>query len=340
MKRLRIIGLIIVVALLLGILAGCATSNSVKEEVISDGERVIRTSAEAAPLAPIEGKELAGDQERFDSYVYSVEKLKANYKNVVVLDARTKEEYDKGHLPGAVQAHWRDWSNVQVKQGEKGWAQILPNEVLKEKFGALGIDGTKPVVIYNDPLVGWGEEGRQLWTFRVFGLENTFILNGGIKAWTAAGGGVTKDTAVVKAVTGPEPNPNPELFASLDYLKGKLGKVNILDVREDEEYAGTKVYGEKQPGRIPGVQHIWFKDFYNADGTLQSPAQIRGRVESVGYMPQDEVILYCTGGIRSGFATMALQIAGYEKARNYNNSFSEWVGTGQEIDTEVYKEIK
>jgi thiosulfate/3-mercaptopyruvate sulfurtransferase len=329
MKKSRIVVFSIIAIMLVSALYGYSVLAA----------RSIRVGNEATPLTAIEGKELPGDKERFDSYVFSVNELKKRYKEVIVLDARTKDEYNKGHLPGAVQAHWTDWSNVKVKQGKKGWAQILPNQTLRKKFGALGIDGSKPVIIYNDTLAGWGEEGRQLWTFRVFGLNNSYILNGGIKAWTEAGGKLTKDIPVVKTVIGPKPIPNLGLFASTKYLAGKLGSVNVLDTREDEEYAGTKVYGEKQKGRIPGAKHIWFKDFYNADGTLLSPAQIRARVESVGFKTTDEVVLHCTGGIRSGFATIALHIAGYDKARNYNVSFSEWAGTGQKIDNEVYKEL-
>lgn len=330
MKKTKILTLFTATIILVGVLLSYITYAA---------SRTIRVGNDAKPLTAIAGKELPGDKERFNSYVISVAELKKRYQEVIILDARTKDEYNKGHLPGAVQAHWTDWSNVKVKQGEKGWAQILPNQELKKKFGELGIDGTKPVVIYNNPLAGWGEEGRQLWTFRVYGLKNTYILNGGIKAWIEAGGKLTKDIPTVKAVAGPDPAPAPDLFASTDYLAAKLGSVNVLDVREDEEYAGTKVYGEKQKGRIPGAKHIWFKDFYNTDGTLLSPAQIRARVEKLGFKTTDEVILYCTGGIRSGFATMALRIAGYDKARNYNCSFSEWVGTGQKIDTEVYKEL-
>lgn len=339
MKQRRIAALVLAVVLLVGIIAGCGTAAGTS--ATTDGStRTIRQGNNAAPLTPLVGKELPGDQERFDSYVYSIDKLKKEYGNVVILDARTKEEYDKGHLPGAVQAHWTEWSNVQVEQGTEGWAQILPNKELQTKFGALGIDGTKPVVIYNDTLAGWGEEGRQLWTFRVYGLNNTFILNGGIAAWKASGGEITTEATAITPVTGPAPAPNTSLFASTDEVSKKLGTVNILDTREDEEYAGTKVYGEKAKGRIPGVQHIWFKDFYNADGTLQSPAQIRALVESVGFKTSDEVINYCTGGIRSGFATIALQIGGYEKAKNYNCSFSSWAGTGQKIDSEVYQSIQ
>jgi thiosulfate/3-mercaptopyruvate sulfurtransferase len=297
----------------------------------------LRAGNDAAPLPALTGQAQPGDQERFGTYVVSVEWLQANYDKVIVLDARTKDEYQKGHLPNAVQAHWTDWANVSVKQGAPGWAVVLPPEELQKKFGELGIDGSKPVVAYNETLAGWGEEGRALWVFRVFGLANTYILNGGIKAWTAAGGATTKDVPDIIPVTGPQPAPNQDLIATTEYLAGKLNAVNLLDTREDEEYAGVKVYGEKEKGRIPGSKHIWFKDFYNADGTLQSPAQIRARVQKVGFDPKDEVVLYCTGGIRSGFATIALRIAGYDKARNYNASFSEWAGTDQQIDKQVQK---
>ena len=349
MKKNKLIALALAAITILALSIGCANSTkkgtSSAAQAITVNEdastRAIRKDANnsAVLAAPTKVTELDGDQERFDSYVYSIEKLKENYDDVIVLDARTQDEYDKGHLPNAVRAQWQDWSNVEVKQDSGEWAVIDSNDKLSELFGKLGIDGTKPVVIYTDTLAGWGEEGRQLWTFRVFGLTNTYILNGGIKAWKEAGGEITKDKPDVKAVTGPKANPNTDLFADTEYLAGKLDTVNILDTREDEEYAGTKNYGEKTNGRVPNSKHIWFKDFYNADGTYLTPAQIRARVEALGYKTEDEVVLYCTGGIRSGFTTMMLQIAGYTKARNYNASFSGWAGTDQKIDKTVLTEL-
>lgn len=350
MKKIKnkLIALVLVGLTAASVLTGCgnsqkAATTSTQETVVKENgaTRTIRDKDNNSAVlpAPTDVKELAGDKERFDSYVYSVDKLKKDYDNVIVLDARAKEEYDKGHLPNAVQATWQDWSNMQVKQDNGEWAVIDSNDKLSELFGKLGIDGTKPVVIYTDTQAGWGEEGRQLWTFRVFGLTNTYILNGGIKAWKDAGGEITKDKSNIKAVTGPKANPNPNLFADRQYLVDRLDKVNILDTREDAEYAGTKNYGEKTNGRIPNSKHIWFKDFYNADGTLLTPAQTRARVEALGFKTDDEVILYCTGGIRSGFTTMMLQIAGYTKARNYNASFSGWAGTDQKIDKTVLKEL-
>jgi thiosulfate/3-mercaptopyruvate sulfurtransferase len=340
MKSRKLIALLIVLVLILTGITGCGK----KETAVSkDGKtRSIRTAdnnSEVLP-APAEGKEEAGDKERFDTYVYTVDKLKQNYDSVIVLDARSQEEYDKGHLPNAVRATWQEWSNVSVDQASGEWAHIQSYDELSKLFGNLGIDGTKPVVIYTDTQAGWGEEGRQLWTFRVFGLTDTYILNGGIKAWKDAGGEISTEATTITPVTGPTPSPNEALIAETDYLAKNLDTLKLLDTREDAEYAGTKNYGQKTNGRIPGSKHIWFKDFYNADGTLLTPAQIRARVEALGYTTDDEIVLYCTGGIRSGFTTIVLQAAGFTKARNYNLSFSAWAGTDQKIDKEVLKELE
>jgi thiosulfate/3-mercaptopyruvate sulfurtransferase len=318
---------------------GCGSSKSAQANAET---RAIRTDGNASPVlpAPTDVTVLEGDQQSFDSFVYSVEKLKENYNSVVVLDARDETTFNTGHLPNAVRATWQEWSDVSVKQDSGAWAVILSNDKLSAIFGSLGIDGTKPVVIYTDTLAGWGEEGRQLWAFRVFGLTNTFILNGGIQAWKDAGGQISTDATSITPVTGPVPNPNTALFADTSYVAARVGKVNILDAREDQEYAGTTNYGEVKNGRIPTSKHVWFKDYYNSDGTLLTPAQVRARVEALGFHTADEVILYCTGGIRSGFSTMLLQISGYSKARNYNASFSAWAGTSQQIDGEVYTTLE
>ncbi|MHB8128014.1 MAG: sulfurtransferase [Mobilitalea sp.] len=340
MKSKKYVALLLVFVVLVASFAGCGKKDS---DVSSDGKtRTIRTADNNSEVLPVptESKEADGDQALFDSYVYTVDKLKTDYNNVIVLDARSQEEYDKGHLLNAVRATWQEWSNVDVAQDSGEWAHIKSYDDLTNIFGALGIDGTKPVVIYTDTQVGWGEEGRQLWTFRVFGLTNTYILNGGIKAWKDAGGEVTKDATVITPVTGPTANPNEDLIVETDYVASNLDIANILDTREDAEYAGTKNYGEKTNGRIPNSKHIWFKDFYHADGTLLTPAQIRATVEALGYTTDDEILLYCTGGIRSGFTTIILQAAGFTKARNYNVSFSAWAGTEQKNDAAVLTELE
>lgn len=272
------------------------------------------------------------DQKRFDSLYVSVDWLKTNLDKVVIIDARSKADYDKGHIPGAFNKHWTELSNVSVKQGEPGWSVILPPDRLAQIFGDIGIDGSKAIIIYNDPLTGWGEEGRGLWTLRVFGLTNSFILNGGLQAWKAAKYEVNTQIPVAKPRKLTVPQADWDFFASTDYLAENLGALKVLDVREQEEYDGKKNYGEKKNGRIPGSKHIFYKDFYHTDGTIKTPEELRILFNREGLSTADIVVAYCTGGIRSGFATIALRLAGFNKARNYDASFSEWAGTNQVIE--------
>ena len=55
--------------------------------------------------------------------------------------------------------------------------------------GANGISGKTPVVVYDDQ--GLFSAARAWWMFRVMGLEQVFVLNGGLPAWMEAGGAIT-----------------------------------------------------------------------------------------------------------------------------------------------------
>jgi len=274
----------------------------------------------------------AADQKLVDSYLVSVDWLKANQSKVIIVDTRPVADFEKGHIPGAVNTQWQALSEVSIKQSQDGWGLIYGQDKLAELFGKLGIDGSKTVITYNDPLAGWGEEGRVLWTLRVFGLNNSYALNGGLQAWKASKGEVTKDATKITPVTLKAPARNETLFASTSYLASKLGNVQLLDVREREEYDGKKNYGEVKNGRIPGAKWYWFHDFYNADGTIKTPAELRAIFTKLGFDPNKETIAYCTGGIRSGFSTIVLKIAGFTDAKNYNGSFSNWTATNQKIE--------
>lgn len=307
----------------------------------SDGKREIRDGIGPETVLPTpteDLKENPDDQENFDSYVWSADKLKENLENVVILDARSADDYKKEHIKGAVNATWQEWSNVDVPQDSGDWSLIDPEEEFAEELAALGIDGTKPIIVYNDPLVGWGEEGRQVWSLRYYGITDSYILNGGIGAAKEAGIEVTKEPTEITPTDKPALSIDESYYATTDYVSEHLDD-NILDVRADTEFAALTNSGEKTNGRIPGCSHVWYKDFYHTDGTLLTPAEIRARVEPLGYETNEPIIAYCTGGIRSGFSTIVLRIAGYKDARNYDASFSGWAGLDKDLDAEVYEDL-
>lgn len=265
------------------------------------------------------------------NYVNAVS-LQENLANVVVIDARATKEYDLGHVPGAINITWQMLSNMAPKQGEMNWGVVLGKDELATKIGSFGIDGTKDIVVYNDPK-GLGEEGRVLWMLRVAGINNSKILNGGYPAWLELKGETSKDAPVITAANFTIAAYDESRIATTDYVKTNLSNVKLVDTRSPEEFNGTMNHGEnykgeKALGHIPGAVHLQYSDLYNVDGTIKSIADLKTTFEAIGLKPEDEIITYCTVGIRSGFTAEILKMAGFNNAKNYNGSFSEWAGTG------------
>lgn len=288
-----------------------------------------KTPTPQSPVAEV--KMTDAEKAAFDSYYVDANWVKNNLNNVIILDARKDMSYKLGHIPGALNVTWQSLSNMTPKQGEVGWGVVLAPEQLAAKLGALGIDGSKTVVVYNDPS-GLGEEGRVLWMLRSIGLTNSKMLNGGWPAWKAAAGEVSMDTPKVTPVQFKDIKPDSTMIANTDYIQQNKGTIKLLDTRTPEEYTGKTDHGEKQRGHIPGAISLNHSDVYHGDGTIKSIPELKELFQKVGLKPEDDIVVYCTAGIRSGFVTELLRMTGYEKAKNYNASFSEWAGTGLPIE--------
>ncbi|MDR2618384.1 MAG: hypothetical protein LBC62_05885 [Treponema sp.] len=264
------------------------------------------------------------DQANFDSFIWSAEKLKANYDKVVIIDARASGPYDSEHLPGAFQINWRDAIADKYNTPPS-------DEEIGRIFAGRGIDLTKTIVVYNDPLAGSAEETRILWLLRYIGITDSYVLNGGIKYWKAHGGETTRSKTPKPQLTPLASfNRNERLLIGTSEIASRLGSLNLFDARSDEEFAKS---------RIPGAKFAWFKDFYHKDGAYFTPAETRARVSGFGFQENDEVAVYCLGGIRSSLLFVLLQTAGFSDVRNYCASFSGWSGTDQQLDAVSYPKI-
>ncbi|MEN6349243.1 MAG: sulfurtransferase [Syntrophomonas sp.] len=272
--------------------------------------------------APVQVK--AMDKE-LEAYYVDNAWLKENLNNVIILDARTEKEYKKGHVPGALNVTWQSLSNMEPKQGEVGWGVVLPFDQLEKKIGDLGIDGSKRVVVYNDP-AGLAEDGRVMWMLNLAGLDDVRMLFGGWPAWQKAGGEINQEVPVVTPVSFKITNPDNSLIATTEYIKTNKVNIKLVDARSPEEYKGETNHGEKAKGHIPGAIPLCFRDTYNDDGSIKTVAELKSMFEKAGLSPDDDIVTYCTVGIRSGYLAEVLRMCGYTKAKNYNASFSEWSG--------------
>src|SRR4029079_16347809 len=100
------------------------------------------------------------------------------------------------------------------------------------------------------------------------------------------------------------------------------------------EYSGAKTHmpdypqeGTLRGGHITGAKSVPWARAANDDGTFKSADELRAIYEKEqGLSPSDDVIAYCRIGERSSHTWFVLtNLLGYQKVRNYDGSWTEWV---------------
>ena len=242
-----------------------------------------------------------------------------------LVDFRQRSEFDTGHIPGAVPM-WRpdiEDPNAAVP------GMAAPREEMESLLSGLGISETDTLVIYDD-LAGCNA-ARLWWVLQLYGYNRTRLLNGGVQAWSNAGG------ALVREYPAPEPavfrfagSGNPESGISAGELLERLGdnSLVLIDARTAEEYSGKwQKAGAMRAGHIPGSIHRDWAGATHYDGDMRflSPESLQKRYDFLPENNSAEVVAYCHSGVRSAHTYFVLtQLLGYEPVRNYDGSWLEW----------------
>lgn len=96
--------------------------------------------------------------------------------NTVLVDARTRDEYDQGHIPGAVLFPFTDVAGADAPHLWKS------ADELRAEFAALGVTPDKHVI----PYCSTGVRSAALYfTLRLIGYEDVSLFSGSYKEWTA-----------------------------------------------------------------------------------------------------------------------------------------------------------
>jgi thiosulfate/3-mercaptopyruvate sulfurtransferase len=134
-----------------------------------------------------------------------------------LLDVRPREEYDDGHIPGAISA-----PIAMFKTSRDGVpAMVIPAEEAEELLGRLGISNDSTVMIYERSL---GQDSTRLfWTLEYFGHEDVRVLDGGFASWEQQGLPVTHDEPGVQPVRY-QVKHHPERLATWKDVKAGIGR--------------------------------------------------------------------------------------------------------------------
>lgn len=82
----------------------------------------------------------------------------------VVVDVRTKQEYDKGHLPGAVHADYYDKEALKAAAGDKTPITYCSFSAMRGPYAAYELfqSGYKNAAIIDGGLTAWAEDTKKL----------------------------------------------------------------------------------------------------------------------------------------------------------------------------------
>jgi thiosulfate/3-mercaptopyruvate sulfurtransferase len=238
-----------------------------------------------------------------------------------------REVYAEGHVPGAV---FVDLDADLAAPPGAGGRHPLPDPA---RFAAAmrraGVTLDRPVVVMD------GREGSQAarmwWLLRHHGHDDVRLLDGGLAAWTAAGGDVVcgdegppydDDGAADGVRFTADVARLPVLDAAGAAALARDGV--LLDARAEARYLGQTEPIDPVAGHIPGAICFPTLDLVEPDGTFLPADVIRTLFAGVDVRPGTAVGVYCGSGVTASHEVLALAEAGIDAAL-YAGSWSDWI---------------
>ncbi len=260
----------------------------------------------------------------------------AGKRGAIIWDTRSAADYNKGHIPGAVNIG--DIGKVLRNDNTEDYIALAKMEKL---LGDGGIDPSKEIVVYGDkgnPFVYFGAV-----TVEYLNGKNAKVYHGGIDDWKAAGQALATEPTKLAAIPL-KLTVNPNVTVDTQYvLKAEKRKgVQIVDVRTTGEYSGEDIRAIRG-GHIPSAVNIPYEQNWADPDTPAKLAkkQVQTKdglglkpVEKIKELyakldPNKETIVYCQSGVRASETATVLKDLGFKKVKVYDSS---WLGYGNTLD--------
>lgn len=202
----------------------------------------------------------------------------------VLLDVRWRlagppgiDSYRAGHLPGA---QFVDLDRDLAAPPGPGGRHPLPAVAdFQAAMRRAGVRAGRPVVLYDD-----GDStaaARGWWLLRYFGHDQVRVLDGGYRAWLAAGQPAEQQTAAARPGDfTARPGHLPLLDAAGAARLARDGL--LLDARAAERYRGEVEPADPVAGHIPGAVSAPTAANVAPDGHFLDPAALRARFAGLG----------------------------------------------------------
>lgn len=253
--------------------------------------------------------------------------------DIVLLDCRSvltdpdagALQYAEGHLPGAFHANLeRDLSDMsQSGQGRHPWPRA------KDFTRTLARWDVRPqtqVIAYDD---GNGMYAARAWCLlRMIGHERVAVLDGGLKAWQAAGLPLDTQTPAPHDDVASYPGDfeHARLFDHDDVAAHVEHGGLLVDARAPERFRGEVEPIDSAAGHVPGAVNRPFAANLGADGRFKPRDELFAEfAELLGGRTPSDMVAMCGSGVTACHHLLAMAHAGLQGAKLYKGSWSGWI---------------
>jgi thiosulfate/3-mercaptopyruvate sulfurtransferase len=233
-----------------------------------------------------------------------------------------REAYLAEHIPGAI-----FFDIDEIADTNAALPHMLPSpEKFSSRMRTLGIGDGQRVVVYDRR--GMFSAPRVWWMFRVMGVEDVSVLNGGLPKWKAEGRPLMTGEPAARTTRHFTPRHNLDLVRDVADMKALLkdNSATILDARSAERFAGQSPEPREglRAGHMPGAHNVPYGQLLNADGMLKSRDALHALFEAAGVDPHKPVVTSCGSGITACVLALALAETGHRRTSVYDGSWAEW----------------
>jgi len=246
-------------------------------------------------------------------------------KNLVVIDARDRSAYDKGHIEGAVSFDPL-MSGLRAGPGAEKPFVLVDHKKVAEVLGKKGIAATDHVVVYDQ---NGAMAAALLSLLQWAGATHVSYLNGGMEGWHHAGfhsstKPYTRGERLFNGTVKRELVADSATVARLLKTRSAV----VIDSRLIDRVLGkTKHALASRAGAIPGSINIPFGAFYMENGFLKSPAELLWMLKTYGITPGKTVITTCDTGLAASDAFFILRYLGFPDVRVHEEAWVVWSKT-------------
>ncbi len=234
-----------------------------------------------------------------------------------------------GHIPGA---SYLDWASDLVEpDDENGLLLLAGPDRVAEALGRAGIGSGTTVVLYDDTAALYA--ARAWWSLRVYGVESSRILDGGLRAWTDAGRELSNASLPPTGATF-VPRAQPRMRLTTADVRGLLGSpdVLLLDARAPAEYHGFQG-NARRLGHIPGAVNVPVTAMSEpGSGAFRDGGALREILLRANVTRGRRLVCYDGSGIAAAKLAFVLALLGHDDVAVYDGGWAEW---GNRLDLPV-----